>query len=222
MERQKRIHVHVIQPLAEAAALKAILDSDLFHVHTWESLGDMFSWFDAGSGIHVILAREEALDSFRPEAAAQILGLKTIVLVRDKRSDAEKRWVKLGCMGVISENAAPSVLAASILAVAADEIWASRCALSSMVKELLTAGTSAGFTTRESEIVALLASGKNNVQMAAALCISRETVRWHLRGIYKKIGIHGRKQAAQALGHSVHTAPSDPWRGVGYIPPSQS
>ena len=48
----------------------------------------------------------------------------------------------------------------------------------------------AGLTSREMEILQLIAEGKANKQMAAELCISIKTVEKHRQHLMKKLGIH--------------------------------
>ena len=63
-------------------------------------------------------------------------------------------------------------------------------------------GREAGLTMRESEVLALVASGLTNRQVAVALYVGEETVKSHLREIYKKLGVTNRTQAAGlALAH---------------------
>ena len=54
----------------------------------------------------------------------------------------------------------------------------------------------AQLTARECEILLLIASGKNNSQIADTLNISRNTVKTHLYNIYNKINVPNRLQAA--------------------------
>jgi len=51
-------------------------------------------------------------------------------------------------------------------------------------------------TNRESEVLRLLAEGLTNRQIASCLSLSEHTVRSHLRGIMKKLGVTNRVQAA--------------------------
>lgn len=51
-------------------------------------------------------------------------------------------------------------------------------------------------TDRERQVVAFLAQGHSNQQIAAALNISEHTVKTHLYKIYKKLGLKSRLQAA--------------------------
>lgn len=58
-------------------------------------------------------------------------------------------------------------------------------------------------TQREEEVLALLAQGKTNREIAAALTIALSTVKWYLRQIYNKLGVGSRDEAverARALG----------------------
>jgi DNA-binding NarL/FixJ family response regulator len=52
-----------------------------------------------------------------------------------------------------------------------------------------------GLTTREVEILRLLAGGQTNKQVASGLQISDKTVRNHTSNIYEKLGIHDKTQA---------------------------
>ena len=50
-------------------------------------------------------------------------------------------------------------------------------------------------TSRELEILAAIASGKTNPQIAAALFLSAKTVMHHSTNIYRKLGVRGRAEA---------------------------
>jgi two-component system response regulator DegU len=50
-------------------------------------------------------------------------------------------------------------------------------------------------TGRELEVLELLAVGKSNQAIAAALQVSERTVENHLRNVYRKLGVHDRAQA---------------------------
>ncbi|MBL7494668.1 helix-turn-helix transcriptional regulator [Frankia sp. AgB1.9] len=53
-------------------------------------------------------------------------------------------------------------------------------------------------TAREQEVLALLAEGLTNAQLAAELFISERTANRHVSNIYTKLGVHNRTQAARA------------------------
>jgi DNA-binding NarL/FixJ family response regulator len=54
-----------------------------------------------------------------------------------------------------------------------------------------------GLTSREQEVLALLAKGAANKEIAAALAVSPETVHAHLKRIYEKLHVHSRREAAE-------------------------
>jgi len=61
-------------------------------------------------------------------------------------------------------------------------------------------GTQWGLSARESETLALLATGMTNRAIAEALVVSENTVRTHLKAVFRKLAITNRSQAvARAL-----------------------
>jgi two-component system nitrate/nitrite response regulator NarL len=52
---------------------------------------------------------------------------------------------------------------------------------------------------RQREVLALLALGMDNDQIATRLYISRNTVKFHVRTIYERLGVHNRVAAARVL-----------------------
>ena len=57
-------------------------------------------------------------------------------------------------------------------------------------------GTSEGLSKRESEVLALVAKGYANKEVAEALGLSFETVRSYLKTIYSKLHVRSRTEAA--------------------------
>src|SRR5688572_26808987 len=58
------------------------------------------------------------------------------------------------------------------------------------------------FTEREKEVTKHLLQGKSNKQIALALGISASTVEYHLKNVYKKLGVNSRTEAVLRLGKS--------------------
>lgn len=56
-------------------------------------------------------------------------------------------------------------------------------------------GIHLGLSGRESEVLVLLAEGLNNRTIAERLIIGEETVKTHLRAVYRKLGVKDRSQA---------------------------
>ncbi len=55
----------------------------------------------------------------------------------------------------------------------------------------------AGLSTREVEVLALLAQGLTNKEIAGRLVISDNTVKRHTKAIYRKLGVHTRSAAVR-------------------------
>lgn len=68
----------------------------------------------------------------------------------------------------------------------------------------------AGLTEREIEVLQLIATGRSNRQVAAALVISPKTVGAHVEHIYRKAGVSTRAGAALfAMRHQLLRSPPE-------------
>lgn len=56
-------------------------------------------------------------------------------------------------------------------------------------------GAHLGLTQRESEVLELLVSGHSNKAVAGKLVVSEDTVKTHIRGLYRKLGVSDRSGA---------------------------
>ncbi len=62
----------------------------------------------------------------------------------------------------------------------------------------------AGLTSREVEVLGLVAAGMTNAQVAQALFLSTRTVHRHLNSIYRKLGVSSRTAATRfAIEHGL-------------------
>jgi DNA-binding NarL/FixJ family response regulator len=67
---------------------------------------------------------------------------------------------------------------------------------------------SALLTRREVEVLPLLQRGDSNAQIALALGVGVETIRTHARNIYRKLGVHTRRELAVPPAHEPGQQPS--------------
>ena len=56
---------------------------------------------------------------------------------------------------------------------------------------------SVGLTPREREILALVAEGHTNAQIAKRLWVTQQTVKFHLANVYRKLGVANRTEASR-------------------------
>jgi len=118
-----------------------------------------------------------------------------------KAHKTHKRAVIRGIRGIFFEDDPPEVFSKGVSTILKGERWLSRDFLNKCVLETMDVmGASKEIrpklTTREKEILLLLASGSSNEEIAENLCISYHTVKSHLNNIYKKIEAENRLQAA--------------------------
>jgi DNA-binding NarL/FixJ family response regulator len=121
-----------------------------------------------------------------------------ILVFSDKRDESSHmEFFHQGCTGVIPSDVTSPLLRRAVLAICEGELWLPRRVLSKLAHDAFVKGTIRKVTQRESEIFKLVCLGFTNQQIAEHLFISRETVRWHLRGLYSKIGVATRTGAIQ-------------------------
>jgi predicted ATPase/DNA-binding CsgD family transcriptional regulator len=80
------------------------------------------------------------------------------------------------------------------------------------------------FTARELEILQLIANGMSNREIAGELVISIETVRWHNKQLYSKLGVNSRTQAiahAHTIGLLDGDTPVAPLPAITHNLPTQ-
>jgi DNA-binding CsgD family transcriptional regulator len=69
----------------------------------------------------------------------------------------------------------------------------------SALDTLLTPAGSAALTRQEARIARLAAAGHSNKQIAAKLSLTVRTIEFHLSGVYRKLGISGRRELGAML-----------------------
>ena len=104
--------------------------------------------------------------------------------------------LRVGCVGFVTYDVSLPALRKAVRAVAAGELWADRQSTGRVVQQLLLQSGSRTLTPRETQILRLIGLGYKNRAIADRLYITRDTVRWHIRGIYAKIGVQDRLAAA--------------------------
>jgi DNA-binding NarL/FixJ family response regulator len=109
------------------------------------------------------------------------------------------RLLAVGAKGFISKTATSDAIVRGIVAVAAGEIVTVRPAQrgKSADGRVQWPGRDGGLTGRESELLALLPTGMSNRELGERLFVSENTVKTQLRGLFRKLGVKNRVQAAQ-------------------------
>lgn len=103
-----------------------------------------------------------------------------------------------GALGYLMKHASPEQVEAAIRAAHRGEPYLDPAAASGLAYALTVASTSRDkdITPREREVLALIAHGKSNQEIAAELVISERTARTHVSNLLQKMGFSSRTQAA--------------------------
>jgi DNA-binding NarL/FixJ family response regulator len=165
------------------------------------------SWRELGAAMRTGRQRPQAAIVYTddpaagPEAVAEIKGappeLKILLLCELATPTVVRRAIEERTEGVVLTSDTVEEMILALRNVLADRAvmpagWQSA--------SLQSDDPLAALSAREREILALLASGMSNKQIANHLTISSNTVKFHLRTIYSKLGVRNRVQAMQAVG----------------------
>jgi DNA-binding NarL/FixJ family response regulator len=146
----------------------------------------------------VLLLGEDALAALKHDSVVTLLerDVRAVVLLPNPDTRRTIDLLRIGYSGVLGVFNEKRVLRRAMRAVSSGEIWASRRVLSELVRDCILSGAPQTLssvphklTPREAEILALIAQGYKNREIAERLFVTRETVRWHERRLYSKLGI---------------------------------
>jgi two-component system nitrate/nitrite response regulator NarP len=118
------------------------------------------------------------------------IGTRVVVYTGDGGKDVLRESVREGAWGFISKAEEPEVLIEALAAVARG-----RLSLPYIDMRTLNADPIEALTGREKELLAALANGWTNLQIAARTGISSNTVKYHLKNLYDKLGVNNRAMA---------------------------
>ena len=125
----------------------------------------------------------------RPESRVVVL---TSFSDRERILDA----LDAGAVGYLLKDAEPDELLRGIAAAARGESPLAPKAAKAVLSARAESRPAAELTAREQEVLALLAEGLANKQIARRLGIAEKTVKAHLTSVFQSIGVTDRTQAA--------------------------
>jgi NarL family two-component system response regulator LiaR len=133
------------------------------------------------------------------EATAAIDGPKVIALTSFATDDKVFPAIRAGAVGYLLKESGPDDLADAIRKVAAGESILSPVIAEKLMREV-AAGTPTAhrtdLTTREREVLRLIARGMSNREIARELSVAEKTVKTHVSNMLAKLGLADRTQAA--------------------------
>jgi DNA-binding NarL/FixJ family response regulator len=145
---------------------------------------------------------------------------RVIVLTASDDKNEFVQAMKLGTSGIVLKQTATELLIKSIRKVHAGEIWLDSHTTAAVIRQFVAAEETpvpqmapptrdrerSPLSQREREIVALVAQGFKNKEMAEKMFISEQTVKNHLHNIFDKLGVSDRLELAlYAIHNNLHT-----------------
>ena len=115
---------------------------------------------------------------------------RIIVYTGDVNSIVPAQAMRHGGAGFVSKSEQPEVLLDTIAAVAEGRMVFPYIDVRRLYDNPLTT-----LTRRELEVLSDLASGRTNKQIARDLDVSLNTVKFHVRNLFQKLGVNSRGQA---------------------------
>jgi DNA-binding NarL/FixJ family response regulator len=146
-------------------------------------------------------------------------GTRVLVLTTYADEDAIVPALRAGARGYLTKDASAEQIEAAIYAVHAGQTYLDPAVQERLVAAVISrppvterAGPGPGrkppdgLTTREAEVLTLLASGLSNTEIAKRLYLSNATVKTHINRIFAKTGARDRAQAVRyAYQHGLAT-----------------
>jgi DNA-binding NarL/FixJ family response regulator len=130
--------------------------------------------------------------------------MPVIMLSTYENAPYVKRALADGAAGYLLKDATPEDLSQAInVAMSGSGNVLSPRVIQNLFEDQETSGSSSNgrrseysLTQREHDILALLAEGRSNREIAGRLYLSEKTVKAHLAAIFRKLGVTNRTQAA--------------------------
>jgi DNA-binding NarL/FixJ family response regulator len=155
--------------------------------------------------------------SFLPDLREAAKNARVLILTGATDPEAHRRVIRLGAMGVVLKQQTPELLIKAIRKVHAGEVWLDRTAMGNVLHDMTRkepdpndpeAPKIRTLTEREHQVIALIAEGLKNKQIAERLFISETTVTHHLSSIFSKLDVSDRLELViYAFGHKIARMP---------------
>lgn len=121
---------------------------------------------------------------------------EVIALTSVLEDQAIFKAMRAGATGYLLKDTESDALCRSIKAAAAGQVQLSPQVAARLMQDVHVPESPESLTKREIEVLRLLAQGKANKEIAAALVIGEKTVKTHVSNILSKLGVPSRTQAA--------------------------
>ena len=137
--------------------------------------------------------------------------LKTKIIILTAADDEGEfvQAMKFGTSGIVRKQTSTELLIKSIRKVHGGEIWLDSKTTAAVIRQFVSPGElgprerdKPRLSDREREVVALVAQGFKNQEIAECIFISEQTVKNHMHNIFNKLGVSDRLELALYAIHS--------------------
>jgi two-component system NarL family response regulator len=123
-------------------------------------------------------------------------GLHVLVLTVSEREDDLYAALRVGAAGYLLKDMPPAELVAAVIEAGRGEPRIAPLMAARMLEEFPRGDPLEGLSEREREVLALLAAGLRNREIAERLIIGEATVKTHVRHVLEKLRLRNRAEAA--------------------------
>jgi DNA-binding NarL/FixJ family response regulator len=185
-------------PVVRAGLVGMLSDEPGFEVVGEASDGDQATRITAATSPDVVLMdlRMPGVDGVAATARITAEGnAKVLILTTYESDDQILAAIEAGASGYLLKAAPQAEIVAGIRSVAAGQTALSPQVAVRLVERMRAPAPESVLTTRETEVLRLVAAGHSNKQIATALGIGESTVKTHLLKVFEKLGVADRTRA---------------------------
>ena len=203
---EKTPHVVIADknPVIRSGLSELLRQDGRFHVATAVSTGAAFIDLVSNTKVDVGLVGWSLPDMTGGNVLAELkkrkAAVRVIIYTGERAGEVLHQAIKGGARGFISKSDEPAILMETLSSVARGRVCFPYVDLESLGRDPLDV-----LTVRERELLAALANGWSNLQIAARTGISENTVKYHLKNLYDKLEV---KNRAMAVALFVSNAPA--------------
>lgn len=122
----------------------------------------------------------------------QLPGTRVVVLTSFAQEDRVVEAIRAGAVGYLLKSASGEEVTEAIRAAASGQASLAPAAAATLVRQVATADPLVGLSPREREVLALVAQGCDNAEVADRLHIAPATVKTHVSNLLVKLGARDR------------------------------
>ncbi|MET8828248.1 response regulator transcription factor [Streptomyces sp. NPDC004610] len=130
---------------------------------------------------------------------AELPGIHVLALSTFDMDEYVIRALRAGASGFLPKDVSPEELTTALRTVRSGEAVVAPRLLTRLIATFVSApqlpADLTGLTARETEVLRLIASGRDNTEIATALAIGVQTVKNHVTNVFAKLGVRDRAQA---------------------------